>query len=339
MKKPLLGLTLTELKEVATSNGLPAFTAKQIANWLYIKHVKNIDEMTNLSLKGRELLASQYEVGRKEAVWSVESVDGTKKYLFDTTHGKIEAVFIPEEDRGTLCVSCQVGCKMNCLFCMTGKQGWNGNLTSNEIINQILSIPESEKLSNIVFMGMGEPFDNTLEVLRACDILTSDWGMAWSGRRITVSTIGLIPGMKQFLERSDCHLAVSLHSPFADERLKLMPTEKAFPISKVIDTLRKYDWNGQRRVSFEYIVFEGINDMQRHASELVRMLKGLNCRVNLIKFHAINIEGIELKSPNQEKMIWLRDYLSSNGIICTIRRSRGEDIMAACGLLSSNYKG
>lgn len=339
MKKPLLGLTLTELKEVATSNGLPAFTAKQIANWLYIKRVKNIDEMTNLSLKGRELLASQYEVGRKEAVWSVESVDGTKKYLFDTTHGKIEAVFIPEEDRGTLCVSCQVGCKMNCLFCMTGKQGWNGNLTSNEIINQILSIPESEKLSNIVFMGMGEPFDNTLEVLRACDILTSDWGMAWSGRRITVSTIGLIPGMKQFLERSDCHLAVSLHSPFADERLKLMPTEKAFPISKVIDTLRKYDWNGQRRVSFEYIVFEGINDMQRHASELVRMLKGLNCRVNLIKFHAINIEGIELKSPNQEKMIWLRDYLSSNGIICTIRRSRGEDIMAACGLLSSNYKG
>ncbi len=339
MKKPLLGLTLTELKEVATTNGLPAFTAKQIANWLYIKRVKEIDEMTNLSLKGRELLAQQYEVGRKEAIWSVESVDGTKKYLFDTTHGKIEAVFIPEEERGTLCVSCQVGCKMNCLFCMTGKQGWSGNLTSNEIINQILSIPESEKLSNIVFMGMGEPFDNTLEVLRACEVITSEWGMAWSGRRITVSTIGLIPGMKQFLERSDCHLAVSLHSPFADERLKLMPTEKAFPISRVIDELRKHDWNGQRRVSFEYIVFEGINDMQRHASELVRMLRGLNCRVNLIKFHAINVDGVELKSPNQEKMIWLRDYLSSNGIICTIRRSRGEDIMAACGLLSSNYKG
>lgn len=338
MKKPLLGRTLTELKEIVTTNGLPAFTAKQIANWLYVKRVKEINEMTNLSLKGRELLAENYVVGRQEPVWSVESVDGTKKYLFDTTYGKIEAVYIPEEDRGTLCVSCQVGCKMNCLFCMTGKQGWSGNLTSNEIINQVISIPESEKLSNIVFMGMGEPFDNTLEVLRACEILTSEWGLAWSSRRITVSTIGLIPGMKQFLDRSNCHLAVSLHSPFSEERLKLMPTEKAFNISRVIDELRKHDWNGQRRVSFEYIVFEGINDMQRHASELVRILKGLNCRVNLIKFHAINVEGVELRSPNQEKMIWFRDYLSSNGIICTIRRSRGEDIMAACGLLSSNFK-
>lgn len=335
MKTPLLGLNLTELTEVAATCGLPSFTGKQLAKWLYEKRVKSFDEMTNISLKGREKLAELYEVGTSTPIWSAQSSDGTIKYLFKTKFGEVETVYIPEDDRATLCVSCQVGCKMNCHFCMTGKQGWSGSLSANEIINQICSIPESEKLSNIVFMGMGEPFDNTLEILRTCDILTSTWGLAWSPRRITVSSVGLIPGMKQFLERTECHLAISLHNPFSEERAKLMPAEKAFSITRVIDELKRHDWDHQRRVSFEYIVFEGVNDMQRHAAELVRMLKGLTCRINLIKFHAI--PGIDLKSPSNEKMMWLRDYLTDNGIICTIRRSRGEDIMAACGLLSSNH--
>ncbi len=333
-KIALLGKTLAELQAIVQQLRMPAFTAKQLAHWLYVKRVASIDEMSNISAKSRQLLAEHYTIGLQAPSQTVTSEDGTKKYLFSTPKGAIETVLIPEEDRATLCVSCQVGCKMNCLFCMTGKQGWTGNLSAHTIMNQICAIPESDTLTNIVFMGMGEPFDNTLELLKTLEILTSDWGFAWSPRRITVSSIGLIPGMKQFLQRSEAHLAISLHNPFAEERLALMPAEKAFPIEKVVAELKKHDFAHQRRVSFEYILFEGVNDSPRHARELVRLLHGLPCRVNLIKFHAI--PNVDLRSPSAEKMLWFRDYLTDNHLICTIRRSRGEDILAACGLLSSN---
>lgn len=333
-KIALLGKTLAELQAIVQELHMPTFTAKQIANWLYVKRVASIDDMSNISAKSRQLLAEHYTIGLQAPSNTVVSTDGTKKYLFATPNGAVEAVLIPEDERATLCVSCQVGCKMNCLFCMTGKQGWTGNLSAHTIMNQICAIPESDTLTNIVFMGMGEPFDNTLELLKTLEILTSDWGFAWSPRRITVSSIGLIPGMKQFLQRSEAHLAISLHNPFAEERLALMPAEKAFPIEKVVAELKKHDFAHQRRVSFEYILFEGVNDSPRHARELVRLLHGLPCRVNLIKFHAI--PNVDLRSPSAEKMLWFRDYLTDNHLICTIRRSRGEDILAACGLLSSN---
>lgn len=335
-KKPLLGLNKAELTDVALLLGMPKFTGKQLTEWLYQKRATDIEQMTNISKRNRELLAQSYVVGRTEPIAEAVSSDGTCKYLFQTTDGAVETVMIPEEDRATLCVSSQVGCKMNCLFCMTGKQGFSANLTATDIMNQILSVPQSESLTNIVFMGMGEPFDNTLPLLRTLEILTSDWGFAWSPRRITVSTIGLIPGMKQFLEHSNCHLAISLHNPFPQERMELMPVEKPFPLERVLAEVKKHDFAHQRRVSFEYIMFEGKNDTQRHAAELARQLKGLECRVNLIRFHAI--PGVDLKSPSEEKMVWFRDYLNENGIICTIRRSRGEDILAACGMLSSNNK-
>jgi 23S rRNA (adenine2503-C2)-methyltransferase len=336
-KETLLGKTLEQLKDVASVNGMPAFTAKQMADWLYVKKVTEISQMTNLSIAKRSELALKYEVGRKLPVETAESQDGTKKYLFETSDGHfIESVFIPEEDRATLCVSSQVGCKMNCLFCQTGKQGFSENLSANEILNQVFSIPESDQLTNLVFMGMGEPFDNTLEVLRALEILTAPWGYAWSPRRITVSTIGLIPGMKQFLEHSQCHLAVSLHSPFDKERLELMPAQKAYPIEKILEVVKQHDFRHQRRVSFEYIVFDRLNDSMRHARELVRLLRGIPCRVNLIRFHAI--PNVALKGANNERMVFLRDYLTENSITCTIRRSRGEDILAACGMLSSAKK-
>jgi 23S rRNA (adenine2503-C2)-methyltransferase len=335
IKEPLLGKTLTELKALAAENGLPSFAGKQMADWLYVKKVGTIDEMTNLSLTKRNELNIKYTVGRSAPVEVAASADGTQKYLFATAKGLfIETVFIPEDERGTLCVSSQAGCKMNCLFCMTGKQGFSGNLTAGEILNQILSVPESDKLTNIVFMGMGEPFDNTDELLKALEILTSAYGYAWSPRRITVSTVGIIPGMKRFLDASQCHLAISLHSPFDDERLALMPVQKAYPIEKVLDVVRQYDFAHQRRVSFEYIVFDGKNDTMRHARELLRLLKGIPCRVNLIRFHTI--PDVPLKGAQEDKMIFLRDYLTENGITCTIRRSRGEDILAACGMLSGN---
>lgn len=336
-KERLLGKTLPELKAIVQSLGLPAFSAKQICEWLYKKKVDSIDKMTNLSLANREKLSAAYEVGLSLPERVDSSVDGTRKYLFRAKHGLVETVYIPEEDRATLCVSSQVGCKMNCLFCMTGKQGFSGHLSSADILNQMQSIDESDKLTNVVFMGMGEPMDNVDELLKTLEIMTSDWGYAWSPKRITVSTVGIIPGMKRFLEESSCHLAVSLHNPISEERRSLMPIEKAFPIEKVIEEIKKFDFTHQRRVSFEYTMFSGVNDRPAHVKALVSLLSGLECRINLIRFHAI--PGVSLEGSSMEVMEKFRDDLMHRGIMTTIRKSRGEDIFAACGLLSSNHTG
>lgn len=334
IKEPLSGKTLSELKEVAARFNMPAFTAKQIASWLYQKKVKSIDEMSNLSKAHRAQLNEFYEVGAVEPEDKAVSVDGTIKYLFRTQNDKlIESVYIPDNDRATLCVSSQMGCKMNCLFCMTGKQGFNGNLSPNEILNQIQSVPETDLLTNLVFMGMGEPLDNPDGLFKVLEILTAEWGYAWSPKRITVSTIGQMKNLSRFLDESNCHLAVSLHSPFPDERLEIMPVEKAWPMYDLLDLLKQYDFSKQRRLSFEYIMFSGFNDTKRHAQELVRLLKGTSCRVNLIRFHAI--PNVDLKTSNESSMEYFRDYLTDHGITCTIRSSRGEDIFAACGMLST----
>jgi len=336
-KTILIGKTQDEILELIVPLGMPAFTAKQITEWIYKKRIFSIDEMSNISVKNRTLLNESFEVGRTLPVHFQESTDGTKKYLFKTTDIQfIESVYIPEEDRKTLCVSSQIGCKMNCKFCMTGKMGFVAQLSSAEILNQIMSIDEAEQLSNIVFMGMGEPFDNLLSMLKTLEIMTADYGFAWSPRRITVSSIGLIPGLKIFLEKSECHLAISLHSPFPDERIGIMPIEKAYSIIEVLKELHKHDFSKQRRVSFEYIMFDGLNDSMRHAVEMVKILKGIACRVNLIRYHAI--PGVDLKTSKTEKMVFFRDYLTNNGVTTTIRKSRGEDIFAACGMLSTSEK-
>lgn len=287
-KTPLLGLTIDELKSVAAEVGLPAFAAKQMASWLYQKGVTSIDEMTNISLAARQRLGQHFEVGRRDPLLRQQSVDGTAKYLFPTSDGhRVEAVFIPDEERGTICVSCQVGCKMACRFCMTGRQGFQGQLTPTDILNQIYSLPERERLTNIVFMGQGEPLDNLDAILRATQLLMADYGWAWSPKRITVSTVGLRKGLKRFLDESPCHLAISLHNPFHNERAAMMPAERSYQLDDMLELLRQYDWTGQRRLSFEYIVFGGQNDTDRHARELVRLLSPLECRVNLIRWHAI----------------------------------------------------
>lgn len=333
-KQPLLGLTLSELKSLVKNIGMPGFSAGQIASWLYDKKVSSIDEMTNLSLKHRMLLKDLYEVGGEPPVDAMRSVDGTVKYLYRVGEGHfVEAVYIPEEERATLCVSSQVGCKMNCKFCMTGKQGFTANLTAGQIINQINSLPERDKLTNIVMMGMGEPLDNLDEVLKALDIMTSDYGYGWSPKRITLSTVGLRKGLKRFVEESDCHLAVSLHSPLPVQRRELMPAEHAFSITEIVELLRNYDFSKQRRLSFEYIVFKGVNDSLLYARELLKLLRGLDCRINLICFHAI--PGVPLEGADMETMTALRDFLTSHGLFTTIRASRGEDIFAACGMLST----
>ena len=333
-KRQLLGMTLEELKGVASEVDLPAYAAKQMADWIYKKKITRISEMTNIAVAKRALLEDSFEIGAYPPSEYQKSKDGTIKYLYAAGPGRfVESVYIPTDDRATLCVSSQVGCKMNCLFCMTGKQGFTANLTANQILNQIQSLPENDSLTNIVFMGMGEPLDNVDELFKVLEILTAPYGYAWSPKRITVSTIGVTKGLKRFLEESECHLAVSLHNPFHEERAAIMPVERAWPIAEVAAILRRYDFTHQRRVSFEYILMQGLNDSPRHLRELCRLLNGLRCRINLIRFH--RIPDSPYFSPDRAAMERFRDTLTARGITTTIRASRGEDIQAACGLLST----
>ena len=333
MKTVLLGKTPDELSALAVSLGLPKYTGGQIAKWLYVRRVFSIDWMTDISLSGREMLKEHCETGLITPSDVQISSDGTKKYLFPVGEGSsVETVMIPEADRRTLCVSSQSGCRMGCRFCATGRQGYRGSLGAASILSQFLAVEEADDLTNAVFMGMGEPLDNYDEVMRAIEVLTAPWGFAWSPKRITLSTIGVLPKLREFLLHSRCHLAISLHNPFPEERAAIMPVEKAYPITEVVRLIRKADFSGQRRVSFEYTMFEGLNDTPRHAAALAKLLRGIECRVNLIRFHSIpDFPG---KPSPQGVMEYFRDSLSSKGITCTIRASRGEDIFAACGLLA-----
>lgn len=352
MKIRLLGKNLEELKKLVAEEGLPGFTAKQIAQWLYVKKVRSIDEMTNLSKAARAALSEKYEVGLSEYAGLQISSDGTKKYLFPVkcSHRRglnvktdeseleasaVEAVMIPDDDRATLCVSSQAGCRMGCKFCMTGRQGFHGHMSAADIISQFIAVDESDRLTNAVFMGMGEPLDNYDNVMRTIEILTAEWGFAWSPKRITLSTIGVLPNLKRYLEDCKCHLAVSLHDPFAPERLSVMPAQGAWPIQEVIDLIRQYDFTGQRRVSFEYTMFAGFNDTKAHADALIRMLRGLECRMNLIRFH--KIPDFPYETSPDVVIENFKTRLNNSGITTTVRASRGEDILAACGMLAGQH--
>ncbi len=334
---PLIGKNIVELKEVACEMGLPAFQGTQIAKWIYQRRATSFEQMTDISLKGRERLQQHYCIGTEAPSLASESIDGTVKYLFDCHDGNcVEAVYIPEDDRATLCISSQKGCHMNCSFCMTGRQGFHGSLTAAQIINQILSIPNSDKLTNVVFMGMGEPMDNLQEVIKVCDILTSSYGLAWSPKRITVSTIGKLTELKTLIEQTNVHIAISVHSPYHEQRLSIMPIEAAYPIEHVMQEMSRYDFSHQRRLSIEYIMWKDFNDDYTYADALAHLLQGTNARVNLIRFHAI--PNYRLTTSSTERMVKFRDRLNSHGVICTIRRSRGEDIKAACGMLAGKNK-
>ena len=337
MREILLGKTPSELKEAALKAGLPSYAGKQLAQWIYARRVRSFDEMTNISKAGREKLKEMYDLGVVLPSACQESSDGTRKYLFPVGEGNaVEAVMIPDDDRKTLCVSSQAGCRMGCRFCMTGRQGFHGNLSVSLILSQFIAIDESAGLTNAVFIGMGEPLDNFDNVMKAIEVLTAEWGFAWSPKRITLSTIGVIPALKKYLDGCRCHVAVSLHNPFGEERALMMPVQKAWDIREVVELLRQYDFTGQRRVSFEYTMFKGLNDDKRHADALVRLLRGLECRVNLIRFH--KIPDAPYDSSPAVIMENFRDRISNQGITCTIRASRGEDILAACGMLAGEHR-
>ena len=338
MKTKLLGKNQEELVQIASGCGLKPFVGRQIAQWLYVKRVTSWDAMTNISKDSKARLQECCELGTSAPAGSAVSSDGTVKYLFRVgERDAVESVVIPDEDRRTLCVSSQAGCRMGCRFCMTGRQGWHGNLDAGDILNQFVSIPESQSLTNAVFMGMGEPLDNYDAVSKAIDILTSEDGFGWSPKRITLSTIGVLPALRRYLDGQRCHVAVSLHNPFPDERLEMMPVQKAWPLEDVVALLRTYDFSGQRRVSFEYTMFAGWNDSKRHADALIRLLSGLECRVNLIRFH--EIPDFPYRCSPQARMEEFKTRLNNHGTVCTIRASRGEDILAACGMLAGQHSG
>jgi len=336
-KENILGRTISEIIEISNACGLPGYASQQLSDWLYRKRVASFDEMSNLPKAVREKLNESYFIGLTDPAGVQISTDGTKKYLFKVKSDKfIEAVYIPETERSTLCISSQVGCKMGCVFCMTGKQGFLGNLTSGEILNQIMSLPERDNLTNYVFMGMGEPLANTENMLKSLEIMTSPYGFGISPVRITVSTIGIIPGLEQIIDQRSCHLAISLHSPFDAERQELMPVEKVFPIKRVIELLKRKSYDRQRRISFEYIMFSGVNDTARHINGLTRLLNGLRCRINLIRYHPI--PDVPLKSSDEDTIRWFKTRLNEKGLLATIRASRGKDIFAACGMLSTKHQ-
>ena len=346
MKPKLLGMSLLQFEELVADLSLPKYVARQIADWLYAKGTREISGMTNLSIAVRKALEERYQIGHTLYMEKYISSDGTKKYIFPTSiAGRyIETVMIPEYEgnadmemgRATICLSSQVGCRMNCSFCMTGRMGYHGQLTAAEMISQFMNIDEAKELTNAVFMGMGEPLDNWDEVSKVLQILTSEWGFGWSPKRITLSTIGVLPKLKSFLDDFKCHLAVSLHTPFDEERAALMPVQKAFKLEEVLALIRSYDFTGQRRVSFEYIMFSGVNDTKRHADALIRMLSGLECRINLIRFHSI--PDSPLQPTPRTRIDDFKARLNNAGIITTLRASRGEDIMAACGLLAGQKR-
>lgn len=331
---PLLGKTRLELVAVAAAVGQPAFRGRQICEWIYKHHAETIDAMSSLSKSLRERLAAEYVTGRAAPVECAESADGTKKYLFPAGDGKfIETALIPDEERATLCISTQIGCARACAFCATGQQGLQGNLSAAGILNQYAGCPERDQITNIVFMGMGEPLDNLEAVLRSVEIFSADYAYAKSPTRLTVSTVGILPALETLIKSCSCHVAISLHSPFGEERAAMMPVEKQHPIKEVVEALRAAAIRGQRRLTFEYALFDGVNDSPAHAKAVARLLKDLDCRINLIPFNAV--PGSSFIPSPREKVEAFQNILKEAGFVTTIRKSKGRDIAAACGMLST----
>ena len=333
-REALLGKTQTELALLCRTLGLQRYTPAQIADWIYKKGAAGITEMTNISRDARRLLGESYEVGMIEPAEVRESTDGTRKYLFAVgVSSYVETAYIPEGSRATLCVSTQAGCARACRFCMTGRQGLQYNLTPGEILNQFAALPEREKVTNIVYMGMGEPLDNLSPVLKSLEIFTADTGYSLSPRRITVSTVGICPQFETLFDATCSNIAVSLHSPWPEERARIMPVELRHPVHRVLEFLKTPRARSRRRISFEYILFGGLNDTPAHATELVRLLHGIRCRVNLIPYNPGVESGFRPSTPGATAAF--QRALQAKGMIATVRKSRGADIQAACGLMST----
>jgi 23S rRNA (adenine2503-C2)-methyltransferase len=337
IKKSLCGLTADDIFHLIGPSGFTFPHAVSISNSIYKKRTDEISHITKIPRTLKEKLASNTCIGIFKPVASEMSVDKTVKYLFRTETGmEFETVYIPDNKRNTVCVSTQSGCRMGCRFCVTARYGFRGNLSAGEIVNQIISIPDAEKVTHVVFMGMGEPMDNLENVLKACEIITAAWGLAISPRNVTVSTVGLTPGIEKFLKVSDCNLTLSLHSPFFEERITVVPAESKYPANEILEIMKNYPVKKKRRLSIAYVMIKDLNDTDRHLEELKIILKGSRVRVNLLSYHSVG--GDPNTSSSAERMQFFKHNLIISGISASVRKSRGIDISAACGLLAKGLK-
>lgn len=337
VKTNLKALSASELKDFIAGLGLPAYRARQILRWIYEKRITSISDMTDLSLELRERLeAISYISSLRLLARNISREDETEKYLFGLEDGQsIESVLIPDEKRLTLCISSQVGCAMGCAFCLTGKMGLKRNLKAFEIVDQVISasrlVAEKDRhITNIVFMGMGEPLMNLEEVAEALHRMTEL--MKISRRKITLSTSGYVPGIKKLpLIAPKVNLAVSLNATTDEVRDRLMPINKKYPIATLLEALRNYPLEKTRRITFEYVMIDGINDSADDARRLVKLLRAIPSKINLIPFN--EYPGCEFRSPSETKILAFQNVLISSGMTALIRKSKGKDIMAACGQL------
>lgn len=333
--KKIKDYSLEELEEQLKQLGEKPFRAKQIVKWIYEENVTDFEEMTNLSIELRQKLKETYTLGNFKIVKKLISQDGTKKYLFDVLdNNMIETVLMEYHHGKTLCVSSQIGCKMGCKFCASTGIPFKRNLTAGEIVEQVLAVQREEncRISNIVFMGIGEPLDNYENVVKAIRILNAPWGLNIGARHISISTSGIVPKIYELAkENIQCTLSISLHSAKDSVRSGMMPVNQVYPIKELIQACKEYIRITNRRISFEYALAKDNNDNLEDAKELVKLLHGMNAHVNLIPINKIE-KGTFTKSSN-ENIIRFRDYLNSKGIVATIRRELGSDIEAACGQL------
>jgi 23S rRNA (adenine2503-C2)-methyltransferase len=333
-KVNLCGLSVDEIYELIKQGGFNYSHALKISNSIYKRGITDLWLVPEIPKKLKDELAAVSFAGILKPVSSLRSSDDTIKYLFRNNKGlSYETVYIPDGKRNTVCVSTQSGCRMGCPFCVTGRYGFHGDLPAGEIINQIISLPDAGKITHVVFMGMGEPLDNIDNVLKACEILTAEWGMAISPRNVTVSTIGIEPGVRRFLENCACNLTLSLFSPFPEERRELVAAEKKYPVYGILKMMKDHPVKKKRRLSVAYVMISGVNDTGKHLDGLKNLLRGSKIRVNLIPYHPVPKDTHTSSSPS--RMQYFRHELVISGISASVRRSRGEDISAACGLLAS----
>ena len=337
IKTDLRNLNLSELEDFVLKLGLQKYRGRQLFHWVYGKCADSFDVMTDLSKEIRELLSQKAYISKLIEIRKQVSSDGTEKFLFELEDGhRVESVLIPEEERLTLCISTQVGCGMGCAFCLTGKGGLARNLKTSEIVNQVLSVqkglPAGKHLTNIVIMGMGEPLSNYNNVVKAIEILNNPLGPAIGARRITLSTAGLVPGIKKLGEGNlNINLAISLNASTDEQRNLIMPINKKYPLKDLLKACREFPLRQGRMLSFEYVLLDVVNNSPEDAGRVVKLLKGIRCKINLIPFN--EFPGAPYKRPSDESVLRFQEILTNHNYSVFIRKSRGRDILAACGQL------
>ena len=329
---PLAGLSLTETEDLLEQKKIDRRYGRRILYWINKKGIRIFGEINDIPKEVLSVLSECFSTGLSEPVSNVASSDGTVRYLFTTEKGLLhESVYIPEGRRETVCISVQSGCRMGCRFCATGQNGWRGNLTAGELVNQVVRLPH--KVTHVVLMGMGEPGDNIDEVIKALRVLTAEWGMAIGKRRVTVSTVGVTPAVKRLLEETECNITLSLYSPFPAERLEAIPSEAAWTYTETLDLMKKYMADRDRRFTVAYVMIKGKNDTEKHLEELKRILTGTGVRVNLLPYHPTGADSD--CSSDHDTMMRFKHLLVTSGVGASVRKSRGEDIGAACGMLAA----